>query len=36
VVEGASEGLADGLVLNEGFDEGSALGRVEIEGEALG
>jgi hypothetical protein len=35
-MDGASEGLADGLVLKEGLDEGSALGSVEIDGEALG
>jgi hypothetical protein len=35
-MEGESVGLADGLLLNEGFDVGSELGREEIEGEALG
>ena len=35
-MDGASEGLADGLLLNEGFNVGSELGWVEIEGEALG
>ena len=28
--------MADGLLLNEGFDEGTALGLVEVVGEALG
>ena len=35
-MEGALVGLADGLLLNEGFDEGSLLGLVEMDGEALG
>jgi len=36
LVVGESEGLADGLALNEGLEVGSALGCVEVEGEALG
>jgi hypothetical protein len=35
-MEGELVGLADGLLLNVGFDEGTELGLVEVEGEALG
>ncbi len=36
LLEGAVEGFSEGLLLNEGFDVGSALGSFESEGEALG
>ena len=35
-MEGTVVGLADGLLLNEGFVEGSVLGFVESVGETLG